>query len=217
MYILFFYLLALICSLLRYRSFTDTPLAYFPLLIAYTLFNELLGFLVSEFPEFSFVDQEQYANHNTIIYTIYSVIFHLYVFWVYNKVLAQDKHKMMAKAFFLMVIPIYLISNWFQDILHENFYVAKTLSSLFTIIIVLLHLRQLETTAKSPKKINLMFWFGLGMLLINLYMPIFMLVGNLWTEWYYTLHLRTVLFVIVATMYCMFSYGFLIHKRWAFN
>ncbi|MEM6540217.1 MAG: hypothetical protein AAF634_03605, partial [Bacteroidota bacterium] len=66
-------------SVFHYRKYFDTVLRYFPLIIAYTFFNELLGNVIRYNENFAF--RTESTDSNQIIYNIYIIIFFLFFFF----------------------------------------------------------------------------------------------------------------------------------------
>lgn len=199
--------------MVHFKKFVDTPLRFFPLLIAYTLFNEILGFFILEFEEFSFFDQQKYNWHNIIIYNIYQVIFFAYVFWLYCQLERLKQHRTIIVICGLITFLAYFISLFFQDPFHTSLFYADTIGSLATILVILLHLKSLNKLTRF----NLMVWINWGMLIFYLYLPFDVLNAYLNLDFYLENHLRLVLWVVVCVMYSLFTLGFIISKRIAFR
>ncbi|MET1260166.1 hypothetical protein ABV409_12515 [Flagellimonas sp. DF-77] len=216
-YFLGFYALALIASMVTYRRFFDTPLRLFPIFIAYTFFNELLGYFIMHFEEFSFFEDEAYHWHNVIIYNIYHIIFHAYLFWVYFKLLKNRKHLTWFKRLVAMTVMAYGVSLFFQDPLHSNLYYADTLCSISMVIVIGCHFSELSKYSRAANSHNLMVYFGAGFFLFNLYFPFYILNGYLNVDFFLDYHLRQVLWGVISVMYSTFTLGFFISKRAAFR
>ena len=75
-YILIVYLVALIVSILHYKKYYDTLMKYLPIIIAYTFFNELLGYFIRYTDDFAFLSTE--TKNNEIIYNLYQLIFFIF-------------------------------------------------------------------------------------------------------------------------------------------
>lgn len=212
-----FYLLALVVSLINYKKFVDTPLRFFPLLIAYTLFNEILGYFILNFEEFSFFDQKEYHWHNVIIYNIYHMVFLAYLFWLYYKVVRAKMYRSIIGIGAFVTFLSYGISLFFQDALHSNLYYADCISSLVLLVIILLHFKKLKQSKGGVNRFNLMVWINWGLLVFNVFFPFYILNGYLNVDFYLEYHLRQVLWGVICVMYGLFTIGFLISKRNAFH
>jgi len=210
-------LLTLVIALVNFKKFVDTPLRFFPLLIAYTLFNEILGYFIFYFEEFTFFDEKEYNWHNVIIYIIYHLIFSAYVFWLYHEVIKNKKSRKMVKVGAILTFSSYLISLFFQDPFHSDLYYADCVGCIVTIVIILLHLKEVKKTNGGMNRYNLMVWISWGMLVFNIYFPFYILNGYLNADFFLEYHLRQVLWVVICIMYGLFSAGFLISKRSAFR
>ncbi len=212
-YYFIFYIVALLISLVYFKKFVDTPLRYFPLLIAYTLFNELLGYFIQHYEQYTFFEEAEYNFHNIIIYNIYQVIFFGYLFWLYYQL---EKHRFYKRGILICgtaTFLAYFISLFFQDPFHISLFYADTIGSLATVIIILLHFCRLEKVTRF----NLMVWVNWGLLVFYLYLPFDVLNAYLNVDFYLEYHLRQVLWAVVAIMYSFFIIGFLVSKRVAFR
>lgn len=212
-----FYLATLIVSLANFKKFVDTPLRFFPLLIAYTLFNELLGYFILHFEEFSFFDKEEYNWHNIIIYNIYQFVFFGYLFWVYHEVIKPRKLKIVVKYLGIFTLLTYLASSFFQNPLHRSLYYADCFGSIASVAAVLIHFWWLRTSKRRVNRFNLMVWINYGILIFYLYLPFDILNAYLNVDFYLKYHLRQILWVVVSIMYSFFVVGFIISKRPAFQ
>lgn len=212
-----FYLVALAVSVFNYKKFVDTPLRFFPLLVAYTLFNEILGYFIINFKEFSFFDEEEYNWHNVIIYNIYHLLFLAYVFWLYYKVVKNKRNKKIIKIGALVTFLSYGLSVFFQDPFHSNMYYADCVSCIMTIIAIMIHLKEIKRTNGGINRYNLMIWISWGLLVYSFYFPFYILNGYLNVDFFLGYHLRQVLWVVISIMYSFFIVGFIISKRSAFR
>lgn len=214
MTILIFYFVALLAALANYRRFFDTPLGFFPLLIAYTFFNELLGFIILHFEEFTFF--EDLKNHwkNTLIYNIYHLFFYAYLYWVYYKMLTSKNQKKIVLSFAATSLIGYLVSLFFQNPLQESLYFGSSLNCILILILVYLHFNKLKKlNATQPSRFNLMVWFNFGIGIFCLYYPFYIINGYHNVDFYLNFKLSSILYGIVAIMYSLFSLGFTISKR----
>ncbi|NJB37374.1 hypothetical protein [Croceivirga sp. JEA036] len=216
MTILIVYFITLIVSLITYKRYSDTYLAYFPILIAYTFLNELLGFLIIKFPEFSLVKEIKYHTHNTAIYTLYSLIFFSYCISVYHKVFKAKLQKWMCKIACIIVWLVFGVSYFLKNVFYQNFYVSNSIGAFLVVLLIVLYFLQLRKHQHRAYRYNLLCYFSIGMVLSNLYLPIFMLTSNLYPEVYQALYLRDILFLVTSTVYGIFTIGFLTSRRWAF-
>jgi len=202
---------------MNFKKFVDTPLRFFPLLIAYTLFNEVLGYFILYYEEFSFFDQEEYHWHNVIIYNIYHLFFLGYLFWLYYKVVKARRHKNSIIIAALLTFISYGVSLFFQDPFHSSLYYADCIGSLALVLSTTLHFWELKHSKQGVNRYNLMVWINLGILIFNLFFPIYILNGYLNVEFYLAYHFRQILWVVISLMYGLFTIGFLISKRSAFQ
>ncbi|NKI33083.1 hypothetical protein [Croceivirga thetidis] len=213
-YYIIFYFIALVASLVTFKKYFDTPLKIFPLLIAYTFFNEILGYFVLFYEEFSFFDEEEYSWHTVIIYNIYDIFFYTYLYWLYYKLLKDAKNRLLVKVFAAITLVAVLISLFFQDPFHSGLYFANCLACIFIIIIISLHFQQLYRLNKTqPSRYNHMIWFNIGMLVFHFFYPFYVLNGYHNVEFFLEYNLRLILWWAISIMYVFFIIGFLLGKR----
>lgn len=216
-YYLIFYLTALIVGIATFKKYFDTPLRLFPLLIAYTLFNEVLGYFILEFEEFSFFDSLEYHWHNVVIYNIYTLFFYTYLLWLYYKLLKRQ-HKNLIRFFAVVLTLGYAVSLFFQDPFHSGLYFADCLACIIVIVLVGLHFRELlKSNGSQPSKHNHMMWFGLGMLIFHIYYPFYVLNGYHNVDFFLAYNLRQILWCVITVMYTLFTIGFIMGKRLYFR
>ena len=208
-----FYFCTLVVSLVYFKKYVDTPLRFFPLLIAYTLFNEALGYFIMSYEEFTFFEEDEYNWHNIIIYNIYQVVFFAYLFWLYHQLITSSTYKMIISIGGLLTILAYIFSAFIQDPFHTSLFYADTLGSVLIVLTIVLHF----STMKKLTRYNLMMWINLGMLIFYVYLPFDVLNAYLNEEFYLENNLRHILWVLIYIMYGLFMFGFIISKRSAFR
>jgi hypothetical protein len=96
-------------------------------------------------------------------------------------------------------------------------YYADCVGCLVTIMVILLHYKEIQKTNGGLNKYNLMVWIGSGLLVFNLFFPFYILNGYLNVEFYLKYHLRQLLWGVICIMYGLFIIGFMISKRSAFR
>lgn len=82
-YFMLFYALTLFVSLATYRKYYDTALKYFPIIIAYTLLNEILGFLIREYDDIQIIYSVNEYYQNALIFNVFDLVFYLYFYYIY--------------------------------------------------------------------------------------------------------------------------------------
>lgn len=203
-------------SVFTYRKYFDTLLKYFPIIIAYTFFSELLGSLVGQNENIQLVFGYEQKNLQYIVYNIYYPCFFLFFFYIYWKSSSDKKQKNIIKyGSFLFIIVNFL------NLIAEN---PLTSSSKYAYIFGTIHLiyctlsyfsRVFKENRFSIIKYSLFFWVSLGLLIFHTtYLPLKIL-----REFYYELYipLRQFHLVMIVVMYVLFSTGFIISKRRAFR
>ena len=209
------YGIALFISVVRYRMYFDTVLKYFPILIAYTFFNELLGVIIKNIADFQFVYIKQFSYYNVILYNIYSFIFYLFFYYVYWERLTNPKEKKLIKIGALMLVATNLVSVVFQDPMLVSLYVAYSVGAIFLLIAIFFYLRQIKAGIQNFKQLrgNLLFWISLGLFVFFLIDPVVMIIGTHYDYVYLTYNLQQLLYVLIVTMYSFFILGFILCRR----
>jgi len=92
-YFLIVYGFTLLISLYKYRTYFDTILNFFPILITYTFLNELLGYLIKNHPGYSFFKDLNYSSINDVIYNIYGIVFFAFFYHIYWRIISKHEYK----------------------------------------------------------------------------------------------------------------------------
>lgn len=212
------YGITLIVSVFTYRKYFDTELKYFPILIAYTFFNELLGYFIRYTDGFSFFSEEKYLKANDLIYNLYYIIFFGFFFLVYWKLTKSKRHKKWILSISLLALLTYIVNAFFQNPILYSLYVAHSFSSWLLLSSILIYFFEYNPEIDwRLKSHNLMFWVSLGLGMFFLIFPIMYLIGFHNYELWQKLHLRTVLRILIVLMYSLFIIGFLWSRRRAFR
>lgn len=212
------YLITWIVSVLRYKRFFDTPLKYFPMLIMYTFFTEVLGYFIKNYEEFQFFSDERYAIDNLIIYNIYQLIFFLFFFDVYRKIFKEDKDKKLFSYASIVCVILYVANAIYSNPLHSQMTYAHILGSLLMVSILVFYLIKTCSTAYIyPLRQNLLFWVSIGLLTFYIPFPIILTLYKLKVGIGTLVYLRPILVSSIALMYGLIIIGLLIGKRKAFR
>ncbi|MGB7396173.1 MAG: hypothetical protein WA913_17460, partial [Pricia sp.] len=195
-------------------------LRYFPILIAYTLCTEVLGWYILKHEEYQ-IDYrglaEYYTINNTAIYNIFDIIFFLYFFFIYWKIINNSLSKSAIKYCSLVFVLVSFVNLFFQDFwLFPQIWSIIVGSSLL-VMCVCLYLKDSKIgNSKISRRYNLLFWISLGLLVFYPSYPILIIVGvynsDLYVKWFKELH-----HVLIAAMYLCFTIGFLSMKRFKFS
>ena len=206
-----FYGIALVLALIKYRWYYDSVLKYFPILLAYTLLTELLGYFIFNFEGFQIVYSEKYPFANNFIFNIYEVVFFLFFYFVYYKCVSNLQHRKIIKYGSIGYVVASLINPFYQDFLIFPQIYASTTGSLVLIVAIVLFI--LENHKEQSKVNNLLFWVSAGLLIFNIFFPIIMLTGLYDYELYQNLNLRHIHYVLIVLMYTCFIIGFIKMRR----
>lgn len=212
------YAITLFISLVTYRKYYDTTLKYFPIIIAYTFFNEIVGYLVRNYDDISFITNLKYRNVNEIIYNIYAAIFFAFFYHVYWRLTVNKALKTYIKIGSFVTVLAFLISLIFQNPMKTNLFYAIAIGSwILVFCIILNYIDKTILQQKLLQPYNLMFWVSLSLLIFYSIFPILFIIGytdyNTWVEY----ELRTVLRVLIMVMYSLLIIGFLKARKMAFQ
>lgn len=212
------YLVAWIISVVRYKRYYDTVLKYFPVFIIYTFLTELLGYFIKHTDEFQFFSDYRYAWHNIIIFNIYSVVSFLFFYYIYWKILKNEKHKVQVKYASVIAILGYLVSLLFQNPFHIGLYWADLVASLALLYCIRLYFVEKRTEQSYySMRDNLMFWVSIGLFIFHIFFPFIFIAAYDWPIFYYEYRLHEFLMILIVIMYLFFIAGFLLGKRKAFR
>ncbi|GMN10802.1 hypothetical protein MTsPCn9_30330 [Croceitalea sp. MTPC9] len=215
-YFVLVYAITLVIAIFYYRKYFDTELKYFPLIIAYTFFNELLGYFIRYTDGFAFFPEKEYLNANDIIYNIYSLIFFGFFYHVYWKLFKTNKRWILYGS--IIILLSFIISCFYQNPFLQSLYYSIALGSLFLFVLVVFYLIGAKQSLKwSLQKYNLMFWVSIGLGIFYLFFPTIYLIGFKNYELWQKLELRNVLKILIVLMYSLFSIGFIVSKRKVFH
>lgn len=209
------YGLALILSIGTYKKYFDTALRYFPIIIAYTFFNELLGYFIRYKETFAFFSDEKFAND--IIYNIYYVVFFGYFLFVYWNLVYDKKFKKWIRWLAYSALLIFIVNSFFYNPLTRSLFYAISIVSWLLLASILIYFYSISNWQWSRDKYNLMTWVSAGLGVFFLLFPIFYLIGFLKFEIWQQYHLRTVLRLLIMVMYLLFCIGFIKSRRRAFR
>jgi hypothetical protein len=205
-------------SVFMYRKYFDTVLKYFPIIISYTFFSELLGSLVINYEDIQLIfGYDNHTFYNNLIYNIYHLSFFLFFFYVYRKSLLNASKKRIIKYGTYLFIIINLINLIIQNVLIESLVYAYLFG---TILLIYCTLNYFKDVFKDNNlhilKYSLLFWVSLGLFVFHItYLPL-----KIFKEFYlYELYvpLRQFHLSVIVLMYVLFSIGFVISKRRAFR
>ena len=217
-YFVVLYAITWIVSVITYRKYFDTHLKYFPILVAYTFFNELLGYMIRFYPDFSFFNDTKYQYNREVLYNIYAVIFFSYFYYIYWKLTLRPKFKNQIRNAAIVVGLSFIISCLFQNPMDVSLFYSISLSAFVLIYCIALYFNdQYIHYQKVIQVRNLVFWVSLGMASLYVFFPFLYLIGYLNLYIWKTYHLLTILRGLIVIMNVLIIIGFLISKRPAFR
>ncbi|WP_318311660.1 hypothetical protein [Flagellimonas crocea] len=212
------YLITWIVSVVKYKSFFDTPLKYLPMLIIYTFFTEVLGYFIKYNNDYQFFSDSRYAWHNVIIYNVYQIVFFIFFFEIYKKVTNKQGLKKQIKYLIIFCMIAYLINALVYNPLHNQMTHAHIIGSIIMIYIVAMYFREkyLEESGQSLVY-NLLFWISSGLMIFYTLFPIISIIYLLDLNIGIQIYFRPLLLTSIALMYGLMILGLLIGKRRAFR
>lgn len=210
------YGITLMLSIICYSKYYDTSLRYIPVLLLYTLLNELLGHIISRNEEYALIFDNAYNTYTVVIYNIYNVFFFsyfFYLFWIYLK---NKKHRDIIRWGGILFLTTALINPFFQSIMLRNQIYAYVIGAVVLIITIVLYWREIvPTTTWTHLKNNILFWLSLGLFIFYTgYLPIkinrhFHIINQTNEAPY----VRRIQLLLIVIMYGCFIVGFWRMKR----
>ncbi|RNC89399.1 MAG: hypothetical protein ED555_07865 [Allomuricauda sp.] len=208
------YLITLVISIKYYKKYYDTVLKFFPIIIAYTFFNELLGYFI-RYTDYAFFTENQIAND--LIYNLYSIIFFGFFYIVYYQSVSSQKTRVLMKWLAGLAFLSFVINALFTDPLKVSLFYANSINSWILVIFIVLYLKDKTDWKWEREKYNLMTWISIGLGTFYFFFPILYLIGFLKYEIWQEYHLRMVLRMLIVLMNLLFCIGFIKSHRRAFG
>lgn len=214
-FLLLIYLIAIVFAIVYYRKYLDTCLRYFPILIAYTLFNESLGHMIRYSDDFAL--WENYTFANDVIYNIYDLFYYGFFFYVFYVLNSDKKQQKMIKILSIIILCGYIIESFYHNPLLVSLYYATSLASFSLGFLSLMHLWYI--LKKHPEHVysNLMFWISLGLIIFHFLFPPLFLTGYLAPQIWYSYNINFIIRIIIIIMYSFFCIGFFRSRRRSFR
>ena len=204
------YGIALIISLIRYNKYFESVLKYFPIIIAYTFFNEILGGYIRNNESIQIVFMEEQALNNNLIFNIFDIVFFLYFYFIFYKSIESPDKKKWIKTGAILFIVTCVLNLFFQNfVLYPQVY-AIIVGSLNLLLCILLSFTQLSQQKSGlPKSKNLLFWISIGLLIFYFAYPIIMTIAIYFPEIHRELNVRQIHHFLICLMYTCFIIGFI--------
>lgn len=217
-YFIIIYGVTWVIAIATYKKNYNTAIKYFPLIITYTLLNELLGILVRYTDYFSFFTQKEYANANDIVYNIYDLLFFGFFYFAYWKLVKSEKAKKWILFGSTIALLSYIISAFFQNPILISLFYANAISCWILLSFAILHLNQLRLNWDwKIQRYNLMFWISIGLAIFHFFFPFIFVTGYLYYDIWTTYQLQSILRVLIIIMYGIFCCGFIMCRRKSFQ
>jgi len=215
-FVLALYAITWIFSIIKLPKYFDSTLKYLPIIIGYTLFNEILGALIYNIEDFTLFSEEEYSSYTLFIYNIYDLIFFSFFFYIYWKSIANNGAKTKIKNGALLFILSLVVNAIIVNPMKYELWYAYVIGSIFLIISSILYLKSLKLKSGSVGiSTNLLFWISIGLLIFHVgYMPITIYKNsnlNITVDDY--ANVKIVHIALIVIMYTCFIIGFLRMKR----
>lgn len=203
-------------SLVTYRKYFETSLRYFPILISYTFFNELLGSVIIQNESIQLIFGYDGTNHTALIYNIYHLCFFLFFFKIYWKAASEIKQKNNIKYGIYTYAIIEVINLFLQNPLIESLIYGYLFGVLLLIYCILNYFKEVFKVFKiKTLKFSLLFWISIGLLIFHvIYFPL-----KIFREFNYELYepFRNLHLISIVVMYTFFSIGFIKSRKRNFS
>lgn len=209
------YGIALFYAMKKYRYYYESSLKYFPLIIGYTLASEIMGYMVAEYDDIQliYLNNHLYARYNHLLYNIFDVVFFLYFFYIFWKIIDVPKYRRIINYCVILFVATSLINPLFQNILILPQLMAITMGSVSLIACIAFYFKTLQSKKESKlHHNNLLFWISIGLLAFYPIYPFIMFLGFHY-EIYVKYHIRLVQHTTIVLMYSCFIIGFLRLRR----
>lgn len=217
-YFVIIYGIALVVSLKTYRKYFETVFKFLPLIIAYTFVNELLGYFIRYYPEFSFFNNQMYSAFNDVIYNLYDLVFFPYFYYAYWKLASKKTYKVRIAWASSFAVLAYLVSCFFQNPMDTMLYYAYSFASLVLVFSILLNIiEKKETNEKVLDPYNLVFWINLSLIFFYSISPILLIIGYTNLEIWELYNLRLILRIAIIIMYSLLTIGLLVSRKFSFR
>lgn len=203
-----------IIAMATYKKYYNGVLKYFPLLIAYTFLNELLGIFIRYTDYFSFFSEKEFANANDIVYNIYDLVFFGFFYFVYWKLAKSRKTRNWVLVGSGISIISYVVSSIWQNPLEVSLYYANAVACWILVSFAIIYLKQLLIGWDwKVQQGNLMFWVSIGLALFHLFFPILFITAYLKHDVWQAYHLQSITRILIVFMYGIFCVGFIFCRK----
>lgn len=214
-YYMAFYCIALFLSLKKYRHYFNSILRFLPVLIAYAILSELLGYLIVNYDSFQIVTVEKYSYANNGIFNIYDIVFFLFFYYVFFEALKIRLYKSLIICGVLLYLLTCLVNPFFEDFLIFPQIFASGVGSLLLIFCIFGYFYELKKGTHTPN--ILLVWISIGLLIFNLFIPFILYLGIYNLPLYEELNLRQIHHLLIAALYTCWIIGFINIRQTTFN
>ena len=212
------YLVTLVVAINTYRKYYDTLLKYFAVLIAYTLFNEILGYLIRYYPDFSFFTDLPNNTFNDIIYNIYDLIFFGYFYYIYWNLTKSKAFKKSVMIGAIVALSSYIINAIVFDPFLFSLFYANAIASWILVLCITQYFIELGSNFDwKSQRYNLMLWVSLGLITFNFFFPFFFVSAYRMPDAWQNYNPMDMIRILIILMYFLFCYGFIVSRKRLFQ
>ena len=188
------------------------------MLIIYTFFTEVLGYFIKFSDQFQFFSDDRYTWHNVVIFNAYQLVFFLFFFEVYRKLLHNTKIKRWVLYLSIVCVIAYLVNAFLYNPLHNQMTYAHIIGSLMMLFILAKYfIEKYREENPQPLKFNVMFWISIGLLAFYTTFPAMLIAYKMKVSLQIQAYFRPVLVTSILLMYGFIIFGLLVGKRKAFR
>jgi len=213
-YFFFLYSLALVLCIIQYKYYFDSVLKYLPVLIGYTLINELLGLLIRDVDEIQLIYNQTYYNYNAIIFNIFDIIFFLYFFYIYKNTIRNKMVKNITTYGTIVFLISCIVNLFFQSFYVEPQSYAIIVGALLLLINAITYLIEIcQPNQNSILKRNLLFWISIGIVIFYSIYPFSMYLVSFNFQLYHTYNFTWIHFASLGIFYTFIIIGLALMRK----
>ncbi len=199
------YVIVFLISIFKFPKYKSTPLGFLPVILLLTILTEFIGKFV----------RDTYSIHNFFVFNSYYLLHFTFFFYVFMKVISEEKFKRYIKIGIVLFWLFYLRDFVFVGLFKNSFTISYLAGSVILIYcIILYYISVLQSSLILVIKNDLLFWVSVGLFLFYIgYIPI-----KIIKTWFYEPDIFFDLLIVIQlsliiVMYLFFLVGFLWMKK----
>ncbi len=200
------YAIVFIVSIIKFKSYKNSPLKILPLIFGITIFTEYYSTFTHKI-----------FNYTGTFHNIYNFLFVILFYYIYLRTLENNSFKKIIKSAFLIVSIIFIWECFTLKIFGDSFVKTYVIGAcLLVVCIVLYFIAMLQSSLILEIKRDLLFWISIGLFLFYIgYLPI-KVIRSLYfenTDLNFIYLLLIIQSFLIIIMYLCFLIGFLWMKK----